>query len=64
MSTGGINDGQKGWQLALQHALGDVAQYDINTSSPSRILGDLANTPADLDLFRDNREQRRCRDFG
>lgn len=29
MSTGGINDGQKGWRLALRHALGDVAQHEL-----------------------------------
>lgn len=28
MATGGINDGDKGWRLALRHALGDVAQSD------------------------------------
>ena len=28
MSTGGIADGEKGWRLALRHALGDVAQSD------------------------------------
>ena len=29
MSTGGINDGKKGWRLALRHALGDVAQSEL-----------------------------------
>ncbi len=28
MCTGGINDGEKGWRLALRHALGDVAQSE------------------------------------
>jgi hypothetical protein len=28
MSTGGIHDGEKGWRLALRHALGDVAQSE------------------------------------
>lgn len=28
MSTGGIKDGDKGWRMALRHALGDVAQSD------------------------------------
>jgi hypothetical protein len=28
MSTGGINDGEKGWRLALRHALGDIAQSE------------------------------------
>jgi len=29
MSTGGIGDGDKGWRLALRHALGDVAQSEL-----------------------------------
>ncbi len=29
MSTGGINNGNKGWRLALRHALGDVAQNEL-----------------------------------
>lgn len=29
MSTGGLNDGNKGWRLALRHALGDVAQSEL-----------------------------------
>jgi len=29
MSTGGVNDGHKGWRLALRHALGDVAQHEV-----------------------------------
>lgn len=29
MSTGGIKDGNKGWRLALRHALGDVAQSEL-----------------------------------
>lgn len=29
MSTGGVNDGDKGWRVALRHALGDVAQSDL-----------------------------------
>lgn len=28
MNTGGIKDGEKGWRVALRHALGDVAQSD------------------------------------
>ena len=28
MSTGGISDADKGWRLALRHALGDVAQSE------------------------------------
>lgn len=29
ITTGGINDGNKGWRLALRHALGDVAQHEL-----------------------------------
>ena len=29
MSTGGVNDGIKGWRLALRHAMGDVAQHEL-----------------------------------
>lgn len=29
MSTGRIGDGNKGWRLALRHALGDVAQNEL-----------------------------------
>jgi Protein of unknown function (DUF3780) len=29
MSTGGVNDGNKGWRLALRHALGDIAQSEL-----------------------------------
>jgi Protein of unknown function (DUF3780) len=28
MSTGSIGDSDKGWRLALRHALGDVAQSE------------------------------------
>lgn len=28
ITTGGVNDGAKGWRLALRHALGDVAQNE------------------------------------
>ena len=31
ISTGGISDGNKGWRLALRHALGDVAQSELLT---------------------------------
>lgn len=29
LTTGGVNDGNKGWRLALRHALGDVAQHEL-----------------------------------
>lgn len=34
LSTGGINDGNKGWRLALRHALGDVAQHELFQHRP------------------------------
>lgn len=43
MSTGGVLDGDKGWRLALRHALGDVAQTDIlkpHTTKPKIQLDD------------------------
>jgi len=50
MSTGGIGDGDKGWRLALRHALGDVAQNDLLTPrAVKRKLGD-TELPL-LDLF-------------
>ncbi|MDO9049272.1 MAG: DUF3780 domain-containing protein [Methylobacter sp.] len=29
ITTGGVNDGDRGWRLALRHALGDVAQSEL-----------------------------------
>jgi hypothetical protein len=29
VTTGGVNDGGKGWRLALRHALGDIAQSEL-----------------------------------
>lgn len=51
MSTGGISDGNKGWRLALRHALGDVAQHEMykpHTTKPRR--QDL-NRPTLIGLF-------------
>jgi hypothetical protein len=50
MSTGGIADGNKGWRLALRHALGDVAQSEQlkpRAMKRKRSDADLAS----LDLF-------------
>lgn len=35
ITTGGVNDGGKGWRLALRHALGDIAQNEIFKPSSS-----------------------------
>ena len=53
MSTGGIADGDKGWRLALRHALGDVAQSELlqpRARRERRIKGTKRPT---LDLFDD-----------
>lgn len=58
MSTGGIGDGDKGWRLALRHALGDVAQSEqlsprARRSSAQRNGGD-TGLRSSLDLFSDD----------
>lgn len=54
MSTGGINDGDKGWRLALRHALGDVAQSEqLQPRSRPQRSGEDIERPT-LDLFRSN----------
>lgn len=54
MSSGGIADGDRGWRLALRHALGDVAQSDLLTPRGRRgPAGKDADRPT-LDLFADD----------
>lgn len=57
MSTGGISDGEKGWRLALRHALGDVAQSELLAPRGRRGGATRADTSASerpiLDLFSD-----------
>lgn len=57
MSTGGISDGEKGWRLALRHALGDLAQSELLAPRGRRGGGTRADTSANerpiLDLFSD-----------
>ena len=51
ISTGSINDGDKGWRLALRHALGDVAQSEqLAPSTRRRHTADDTDRPT-LDLF-------------
>ncbi len=51
MSTGGINDSDKGWRLALRHALGDIAQSELLQPKARRQrTGDDSDRPT-LDLF-------------
>lgn len=53
MSTGGINDGNKGWRLALRHALGDIAQSDLLQPRGRRETAKPTDRPT-LDLFGGN----------
>ena len=50
MSTGGLNDGEHGWRVALCHALGDVAQNEL--LKPRMVKPAKSQTTAStLDLF-------------
>lgn len=55
MSTGGIGDGDKGWRLALRHALGDVAQSELLSPRARRgsVAGNIGmeSERPTLDLF-------------
>jgi hypothetical protein len=51
MSTGGLNDGQKGWRLALRHALGDVAQSELLSPRARRSFARSSDERPSLDLF-------------
>lgn len=57
MSTGGIGDGDKGWRLALRHALGDVAQSELLSPRARRGAvardSDIVGERPTLDLFGD-----------
>lgn len=52
MVTGGIADAGRGWRIALQHALGDIAQSEqlLTRSRPSRSLR-VEKDRATLNLF-------------
>lgn len=51
MNTGGINDGDRGWRLALRHALGDVAQSDLLQPLARRQRAKDESDRPTLDLF-------------
>jgi len=51
VSTGGLGDGNKGWRLALRHALGDVAQSKLLAPAGRRKTALLAEDRPSLDLF-------------
>jgi hypothetical protein len=53
MSTGSVGDGDKGWRLALRHALGDVAQSDLLQPRTRRERGTKRSDRPTLDLFDD-----------
>ncbi len=55
MSTGGINDCDLGWRLALRHAMGDVAQSDQLKPRERKIVRNQIQEPGVpyLDLFGD-----------
>ena len=55
MSTGGITDGEKGWRLALRHALGDIAQSDQLKPRGRKIVPNTLQSDSMpmLDLFGD-----------
>lgn len=51
MNTGGINDGNKGWRLALRHALGDVAQHELYKPQTSKLRRQDPDRPTLIGLF-------------
>lgn len=53
ISTGGLKDGNKGWRLALRHALGDVAQSELLAPEARRQQSSPADSRPTLDLFAD-----------
>jgi hypothetical protein len=53
ISTGGLNDGNKGWRLALRHALGDVAPSEMLAPTARRKSAMRSDERPSLDLFED-----------
>lgn len=53
VATGGVMDAGKGWRLALQHALGDVAQSELFGTRARRCRNDRDDSRPTLDLFGD-----------
>ena len=51
MSTGAVSDGDKGWRLALRHALGDVAQSELLQPKARPQRSRQAEERQTLDLF-------------
>jgi hypothetical protein len=55
LSTGGVTDGNRGWRLALRHALGDVAQNELLRPRALKRLKQTDDLPS-LDLFDEDNE--------
>lgn len=53
MATGGIRDAGKGWRIALQHALGDVAQSELLSPRGRHVRKETSEPLPTLDLFGD-----------
>ncbi len=53
MATGGVMDAGKGWRIALQHALGDVAQSELLGTRARRGSRGQDDIRPSLDLFGD-----------
>lgn len=51
MSTGEVQDGDKGWRVALRHALGDVAQHELYKPRGVRKRAPERPVLPSLDLF-------------
>jgi len=56
MTTGRMNDGGKGWRLALRHALGDLAQSDLLQPSARREKAGSNELPPLFTLLMDRNE--------
>ena len=51
ITTGGVNDGGKGWRLALRHALGDIAQSELFKPRVTKAVSrDTANNDENVTL--------------
>ncbi len=51
LATGGVKDTGKGWRLALQHALGDMAQSELLAARPRRRRSRTKADQATPDMF-------------
>lgn len=54
IATGGVLDAGRGWRVALQHALGDVAQSELLSPRARRRRCGSTDVRPTLDLFRDD----------